>query len=77
MGEGKLTEHAQNLQGCKKCKLRNAVGNNLIALWVRITVIAKERLKTNFLLSYKYVIWVIVQEVLIIIILAQEGLINS
>ena len=27
MGEGKLTEHAQNLQGCEKCNLRKEVGN--------------------------------------------------
>ena len=27
MGNGKLTEHAQNLQGCEKCNLRKAVGN--------------------------------------------------
>ena len=26
MGKGKLTEHAQNLQGCEKCNLRNVVG---------------------------------------------------
>ena len=27
MGNGKLTEHAQNLKGCEKCNLRKAVGN--------------------------------------------------
>ena len=27
MGRGKLTEHAQNLQGCEKHNLRKAVGN--------------------------------------------------
>ena len=27
MGNGKLTEHAQNLQGCEKGNLRKAVGN--------------------------------------------------
>ena len=27
MGNGKLTDHAQNLKGCEKCNLRKAVGN--------------------------------------------------
>ena len=27
MGNGKLTEHAQKLQGCEMCNLRKAVGN--------------------------------------------------
>ena len=26
MGRGKLTKHAQNIQGCEKCNRRNAVG---------------------------------------------------
>ena len=25
MGKGKLTEHAQNLQGCEKCNLRSVL----------------------------------------------------
>ena len=45
----------------------------LIVLWVRITVIVQEGLK----LTYYYVIRVIAQEVLIIVILVQEGLYNS
>ena len=40
---------------------------------VKITVIAQEGLKTNLLMCYM----VIMQEVLIISILAQEGLLNS
>ena len=27
MGNGELTKHAQNLQGCEKCNLKKAVGN--------------------------------------------------
>ena len=47
MGKGKLTKHAQNLQGCEKCNLRNAVEKYLIALWVWITVIVQEGLKNH------------------------------
>ena len=46
MGNGKLTEHAQNLQGCEKCNLRKAVGNLELPYGCEITVIAQEGLKT-------------------------------
>ena len=77
MGNGKLTEHTQNLQGCEKCNLRKAVGNLEMPYGCEITVIVHERLKnccTNML--YK-LIKVIAQEELKTCILAQEGLINS
>ena len=46
MRSGKLTEHAQNLQGCEKCNLRKAVGNLELPYGCEITVIAQEGLKT-------------------------------
>ena len=77
MGNGKLTEHAQNLQGCEKCNLRKAVGNLELPHGCEITVIAQEGLKTvNTSMLYK-LIKVIVQEGVKTCILAQEGLINS
>ena len=45
MGKGKLTEHAQNLQGCEKCNLRKAVGNIYLPYGCEITVIVQEGLK--------------------------------
>ena len=51
MGKGKLTEHAQNLQGCEKCNLRKAVGIINYPMGVKITVIAQEGLKTNLLIT--------------------------
>ena len=45
MGNGKLTEHAQNLQGCEKCNLRKAVGNLELPYGCEITVIVQEGLK--------------------------------
>ena len=53
MGNGKLTEHAQNLKGCeKKCNLRKEVGNLEMPHWCEITVIVQEGLKTCYLVSY-------------------------
>ena len=55
MGNGKLTEHAQNLQGCEKCNLRKAVGNLEMPYGCEITVIAQEGLKkyyTSILVYY-------------------------
>ena len=49
MGNGKLTEHAQNLQGYKKCNLRKAVGNWEMPYRCEITVIVQEGLKTCIL----------------------------
>ena len=48
MGRGKLTEHAQNLQGCKRCDLRKAVGNLGLPYGCEITVIVQEGLKTCY-----------------------------
>ena len=52
MGNGKLTEHAQNLKGCEKCNLRKAVGNLEMPYGCEITIIAQEGLKTCYMLSY-------------------------
>ena len=52
MGNGKLTEHAQNLKGCEKCNLRKAVGNLETPYGCEITVIVQEGLKTCYLVSY-------------------------
>ena len=52
MGNGKLTEHAQNLQGCEKCNLRKAVGNLEMPYGCEITVIVQEGLKLVILKSY-------------------------
>ena len=52
MGSGKLTEHAQNLQGCKKCNLWKAVGNLELPYGCEITIIVQEGLKTVILVSY-------------------------
>ena len=48
MGNGKFTEHAQNLQGSEKCNLRKAVGNFEMPYGCEITVIAQEGLKTCY-----------------------------
>ena len=45
MGNGKLTEHAQNLQGCEKCSLRKAVGNWELPYGCEINVTVQEGLK--------------------------------
>ena len=45
MGNGNLTEHAQNLQGCEKCNLRKAVGNLERPYGCEITVTVQEGLK--------------------------------
>ena len=45
-GNGKLTKHAQNQQGCEKCDLRKAVGNLEFPYGCEITVTAQEGLKT-------------------------------
>ena len=52
MGNGKFTEHAQNLQGCEKCNLRKAVGNLELPYGCEITVIAQEGLKHVILECY-------------------------
>ena len=77
MGNGKLTEHAQNLQGCEKCNLRKAVGNLELPYGCEITVIAQEGLKNCYTSMLYKLIKVIVQEGLKTCILAQERLINS
>ena len=51
MGNGKLTEHAQNLQVCEKCNLRKAVGNLEMPHGCKITVIAQEGLKTCYIVK--------------------------
>ena len=53
MGSGKLTEHAQNLQGCEKCNLRKAVGILEMPYGCEITVIVQEGLKTYACKLYK------------------------
>ena len=76
MGNGKLTEHAQNLQGCEKCNLRKAVGNLEMPYGCESTVIVQEGLK-NYYTSVLYKLMkVIAQEGLIACILAQKGLFN-
>ena len=52
MANGKLTEHAQNLQQCEKCNLRKAVGNVELPFGYEITVIVQEGLKTVLLVCY-------------------------
>ena len=52
MGNGKLTEPAQNLQGHEKCNLRKAVGNFEMPYGCEITVIVQEGLKTVILVCY-------------------------
>ena len=77
MGNGKLTEHAQNLQGCERCNLRKAVGNLELPYGCEINVIAQKGLK-NYYTSMLYKLRkVIAQEGLKICILVQEGLFNS
>ena len=49
MGNGKLTEHAQNLEGCEKCKLKEAVGNLEKPYGCEIIVIVQEGLKTCYI----------------------------
>ena len=49
MGNGKLTQHAQKLQGCEKCNLRKAVGNLEMPYGCEITVIVQEGLKSCML----------------------------
>ena len=77
MGNGKLTEHAQNLKGCEKCNLRKAVGNLELPYGCEITVIAQEGLKSCYTSMLYKLIKVIAQEGLKTCILVQEGLINS
>ena len=50
MGEDRLIEHAQNMQGCEKCNLRKAVGNLEIPNECEISVIAQEVLKTCYII---------------------------
>ena len=76
MGNGKLTEHAQNLQGCEKCNLRKAVGNLEMLYGCEFTVIVQEGLKNYYTSVLCKLMKVIVQEGLITCILAQERLFN-
>ena len=62
MGNGKLTEHAQNLQGCERCNLRKAVGNLELPYGCEITVIVQEGLKNCYTSMLYKLIKVIVQE---------------
>ena len=48
MGNGRLTEHAQNQLGCEKCNLRKAVGNLEMHYGCEISVIVQEGLKTCY-----------------------------
>ena len=66
MGNGKLTEHAQNLQGCEKCNLRKGVGNLEMPYGCEITDIVQEGLK-NY---YTSVLFKLMK------VIAQEGLIT-
>ena len=52
MGNGKFTEHAQNLQGCEKCNLRKAVGNLELPYGCESTVIVQEGLQHVILVCY-------------------------
>ena len=45
MGNGKLTEQAQNFKGCEKCNLKKAVGNLELPYGCEITVIVQVGLK--------------------------------
>ena len=54
MGNGKLTEPAQNLQGCEKCNRKKAVGNLELPYGCEITVIVQEGLKNYYtIMLYK------------------------
>ena len=48
MGNGRFTEHAQNLLGCEKCNLRKAVGILEMPIGCETSVIAQEGLKTCY-----------------------------
>ena len=63
MESGKLTEHAQNLQGCKKCNLRKAVGNLELPYGCETTVIAQGLKNCYTSMLYK-----------LMKVIAQEGL---
>ena len=77
MGSGKLTEHAQNPQGCEKCNIGKAVGSLELLYGCEITVIVQEGLKNCYTSILYKLIKVIAQEGLKTCILVQEGLINS
>ena len=77
MGNGKLTEHAQNLQVCEKCNLRKAVGNLELPYGCEITVIVQEGLKNYYTIMLYKLKKFIAQEGLKTCILAQEGLFSS
>ena len=62
MGNGKFTEHAQNLKGCEKCHLRKAVGNLEMPYGCDITVIVQEGLKYFYTIVLYKLIKVIAQE---------------
>ena len=76
MGKGKLTEHAQNLQGCEKCNLKKAVGNLELPYGCENTVIVQEGLK-NCYTSMLYKLIKVKAQGLKACLLVQEGLINS
>ena len=87
MGNGKFTEHAQNLQGCEKYNLRKAVGILEMPYGCKFTVIAQEGLKACYTSVLYYLINAIVQEGLklcytsmlyyLLNVKVQEGLRNS
>ena len=62
MGNGKLTEHAQNLKGHEKCNLRKALGNLELPYGCEITVMAQEGLKSCYTSMLYKLIKVIAQE---------------
>ena len=70
MGNGKLTEHAQNLQGCEKYNLRKGVGNLELPYGCEIPVIVQEGLKSCYTSMLYKLIKVIVPEGLKTCILA-------
>ena len=87
MGNGKFTEHAQNLQRCEKCNLKKALGILKMPYGCEITVIVQEGLKTCYTSVLYYLINVIAQEGLklcytsilwyLLNVIRQEGLRNS
>ena len=77
MESGKLTKHAQNLQGCEKHNLRKAVGNLELTYGCEITVILQEGLRNCYTSKlYKLMKGYSARRIKTCK-LAQEGLINS
>ena len=57
MGNGRLTEIAQNIQGCEKCNLRKAVGNLELPYGCEITVVINNPTQNNMLVNLTYPIY--------------------